>query len=207
VVFFSTDTSNANRFLALHLGADAVFNKDMVMLELVEKIRKILYVKKIFDTIASDTLINHTLFHSGARYFQYRLIEELARSSRYKNKFALVIIQIDKIFSIAKQYSRQSADTVLKKAAKIFRFNIRAVDLLCKYGQDKFMLLLLDANLSTANVAVKRIYNVIQKSDFGSSEQPFLLKLSYGISICGEDGIKDLSSLFLNALTNLEKNK
>ena len=82
-------------------------------------------------------------------YFEGRLEQEIARSSRYKYPVSVLMIDIDHFKLINDTYGHQQGDIVLKEVARVIKSNIRAVDLCARYGGEEFAVILPETDLTT----------------------------------------------------------
>ncbi len=71
-----------------------------------------------------------------------RTIEsELSRSIRYQQPLSLVLIDVDHFKKINDTYGHQSGDTVLCELVRVIQANVRAADLLFRWGGEEFVVL------------------------------------------------------------------
>ncbi len=82
-------------------------------------------------------------------YFEGRLEQEIARSTRYKYPVSVLMIDIDHFKIINDTYGHQQGDVILKEVARIIKSNIRVVDLCARYGGEEFAVILPETDLTT----------------------------------------------------------
>lgn len=82
-------------------------------------------------------------------YFEGRLEQEIARSTRYKYPVSVLMIDIDHFKMINDTYGHQQGDVILKEVARIIKSNIRVVDLCARYGGEEFAVILPETDITT----------------------------------------------------------
>jgi diguanylate cyclase (GGDEF)-like protein len=100
-------------------------------------------------------------------YFKTRVKEEIQRSERQNQAFALAMIDVDAFKGLNDRFGHPGGDAVLKETARIMKGNVRGIDILCRYGGDEFVLILPQTNRDEAAVVCERIRAEIEHHDFG----------------------------------------
>ena len=101
----------------------------------------------------------------------YDLAEmELNKARRYQNPLSVLYVDIDNFKQINDRLGHHTGDTVLRAAAKIIKNNIRAIDIIGRFGGDEFVILLAQTGAeSIAPVARKvkeKLFNLMQKNNW-----------------------------------------
>ncbi len=112
-----------------------------------ERLHAELEVKAITDGLTG--LFNHA-------HFYQRLTEEIERSERYGQSFAVVMMDVDAFKHYNDSRGHQAGDTALQLVADCIRSGVRRSDLAFRYGGDEFAAILLNADPSRAQRAVNR---------------------------------------------------
>lgn len=117
---------------------------------------------------------------NNRRFFDQRLIEETARAQRTNESLACLFMDVDHFKAVNDQHGHQLGDQVLRKIAGLIREQLRASDVLGRYGGEEFSALLVNASNDSAMEIAERIRVVIEQESFSTSEE---LSMSVTISI------------------------
>lgn len=122
-------------------------------------------------------------------YFMKRLVQELERSNRFRLSLALLMIDIDNFKLVNDTLGHPQGDAVLKIISKLIKKEVRAIDLVGRYGGEEFIVLLPetgygeDASSTTgALVVAERIRKAVDE-EFRGLQKPLNLTISVGVAI------------------------
>jgi diguanylate cyclase (GGDEF)-like protein len=102
------------------------------------------------------------------RYLDRRLLEEIARARRQAYRLSCLYIDVDHFKQVNDTHGHQAGDDVLREVASRIKAELRMSDALGRFGGEEFVVLLIDADLDSANMVAQRIRASI-------ADQPFLL--------------------------------
>lgn len=100
------------------------------------------------------------------RRFEDVLQKEFARSKRYEEALALMMIDIDHFKTINDTFGHQVGDQVLAGVAKIISAQFREVDTVARYGGEEFAVLLPQSTKAGAAMAAARALEVVAGHPF-----------------------------------------
>jgi diguanylate cyclase (GGDEF)-like protein len=100
------------------------------------------------------------------RYFDAKLHVKTARSQRYGYPLGLLIIDIDNFKLTNDNTGHLEGDKVLMQAAELITAEFRTVDVVCRYGGDEFVVLLVEASASASLEIANRICNQVSQYAF-----------------------------------------
>ena len=83
------------------------------------------------------------------RYFNQVIEHELYRSSRYSHPIGFLMIDIDRFKEINDKFGHQVGDKVLQAVAQFLKRELRASDVVIRYGGDEFLAMLLETDGQT----------------------------------------------------------
>ncbi|HYM00084.1 MAG TPA: diguanylate cyclase [Blastocatellia bacterium] len=127
-----------------------------------------------------------------------RFQDELARASRHKQEFAMVVIDIDHFKHVNDTYGHQAGDAILAHVASLLEAGKRSEDLLGRIGGEEFVLLLSDNSVESAVEAANRIREGVAVTSLKYEHQMLKVTVSGGLSMYPSDGM-DWDTLFLAA--------
>jgi len=117
------------------------------------------------------------------RYLEQRLCEEVSRAQRQGHPLACLFLDIDHFKQVNDSHGHQVGDRVLREVAERIKAQLRLSDTLGRYGGEEFVVLLVNANRSTAAVIAERIRQSIAERVFMIDSQDGLaVTLSIGIA-------------------------
>ncbi|NJN47828.1 MAG: GGDEF domain-containing protein [Candidatus Competibacteraceae bacterium] len=102
----------------------------------------------LFDQVTG--LYNHSAFH-------FYLGQEIKRADRYQKVFAVALIGIDDFAYYNEANSYIEGDLMLRKIGQAIRSSIRDVDVIARFSDDQYSLLLTETEEKKAFLVAERI--------------------------------------------------
>ncbi len=93
----------------------------------------------------------------------YSLGKEIENSKSKNKEFALVLIDIDNFKEINKTYGYLAGNDILKKFVNVVKSNLRNIDLIGRYGGDKFLIIFPGATTQQVSTVIKSIKSKIEQ--------------------------------------------
>jgi diguanylate cyclase (GGDEF)-like protein len=106
-----------------------------------------------------------------------RVRDEFERARRYQLRFALVVLDIDRLRDVNARSGQAAGDRVLGEVGAMLQREIRAPDFVARYGGDEFALILPETDGPGARLFVERLRSALVRSafpDLGIGEVPRL---------------------------------
>lgn len=118
------------------------------------------------------------------KYLHARLDAEISRSKRYGTDLSCLLIDIDFFKTVNDMYGYDWGDILLKKIADMLKALIRKEDVLTRYGDEEFLLILPNTSESQAFIFAERFRRDIEKMEFipAHEEERHPITISGGIS-------------------------
>ncbi len=137
---------------------------------------------KLATTDGLTELYNH-------RYFQEQIRMQVEQSKRYNTSFSLIIIDIDFFKKFNDTFGHQSGDAVLKEVAQTLRRNVRATDIVCRYGGEEMSIILPNTSKEEALLTAQKICERVASKKFKLfNGKETNVTISLGVSTYPSDG-------------------
>jgi len=78
------------------------------------------------------------------------LDDEVARVNRFGDSFSLIIAHLDNLEDIEESYGQEGIDYVLKSVAGVLQTKVRKIDIISRWDDDKFLILIPKTNAEQA---------------------------------------------------------
>ncbi len=145
---------------------------------------------------------------SNYRHFIEVCSAEIARAKRNRRTFALMLMDVDRFKDYNDTFGHQAGNYVLAKIGSIMSRFFRSTDLPARYGGEEFVVVMPEADKSTALKRAEELRRRISL-ELSREKDPQILKditLSIGVAAFPEDG-EDLQTLIEKADSALYKAK
>ena len=114
--------------------------------------------------------------------YDERIMQELARWTRYQTPFSYAILDIDHFKRINDSYGHNAGDKALKIIGQMMLKYVRQSDYVFRIGGEEFVLLLTSTPADQAGKMVEKLRAGIAASSFHFKGEPVQLTLSAGIT-------------------------
>lgn len=134
--------------------------------------------KKMHLTAIHDGLtglLNH-------KSFLDRFEEEISRAGRFNQKLGLVVLDLDKFKLVNDTYGHLYGDYVLQEVSNIILDNVRAIDVVGRYGGEEFAVLLVNTDIRDCIPLAERIVQSIAEKTFLSGGIAINITISAGMA-------------------------
>lgn len=153
-----------------------------VIIKYLIKSRDFDHQYKLATTDGLTELYNH-------RYFQEQLQQIVAHAKRYEVPLSLIIIDIDFFKRFNDTYGHQSGDAVLRQVAFELKKNVRASDIVCRYGGEEMSIILPNTRYEEAVAIANKLCTIISSKKCKlSNNRESNVTISLGVSSFGSDG-------------------
>jgi diguanylate cyclase (GGDEF)-like protein len=127
-------------------------------------------------------------------YFEQQLDLEFKRAERRRQKFALLMIDIDHFKELNDTLGHHAGDQVLRDVASILVKDMREVDTVARYGGEEFVIVLPETTQLGAMYVAERLRHAVEQAKFlvgsptsGSPSSVRRLTISIGVSVYDSD--------------------
>jgi diguanylate cyclase (GGDEF)-like protein/putative nucleotidyltransferase with HDIG domain len=119
------------------------------------------------------------------RFLMETLDMEWRRSTRTGRQVSLAIMGLDGLKQVERHMGRPEADKALRAAAAVLGVQSRQSDLVARYGEDEFAILMPEANTQQAVILAERLRAAMQADDFLHAHE---VTASFGIATFPDHG-------------------
>lgn len=166
------------------LTYDYILNNPINETELNVRIRALL---KTYDTkrsLVKSAICDELTGLYNRRYLHHRLDAEISRAKRYGTPLSLLLLDIDYFKIVNDMYGYDWGDILLKKIAQMLSALVRKEDVLTRYGDEEFVIVLPETTESQAMIFAERFRKDVEKMEFipANEQERHPITISGGIS-------------------------
>lgn len=183
-------------------------NKD----ELLIRTNALLKIKDLKETLSLATTTDELTGLYNRKYLHERLDAEISRAKRYKTQLSCLLFDIDFFKVVNDMYGYDWGDVLLRSLADKLKSLVRKEDVLTRYGDEEFLLVLPNTSEENAFLFAERFRRDIEKMEFipAGEEERHPITISGGISTypCLENVEEDSNTIIRyaeHALYNAKK--
>lgn len=180
--------------------------------ELLIRAKALLKIKELKDTLETATTTDELTGLHNRKYLHDRLAGEISRAKRYNTKLSCLLFDIDFFKVVNDMYGYDWGDVLLKSLAEKLKLLVRKEDVLTRYGDEEFLLVLPNTSEENAFLFAERFRRDIEKMEFipAGEEERHPITISGGISTypCLENVDEDANTIIRyaeHALYNAKK--
>jgi diguanylate cyclase (GGDEF)-like protein len=122
------------------------------------------------------------------RFLIDALRKEVGMAQRFHEVFSLIMIDVDGLKEYNDVHGHLGGSEVIRQVARISSSKIRAIDMLCKYGGDEFVVVLPRTAKRGAAMVAERLRELIEKHRFPGEDITGKITASFGIASYPGDG-------------------
>ena len=181
--------------------------------ELNVRIKALLKTFEVKKNLIKTAICDELTGLYNRKYLHHRLEAEISRSKRYNTPVSCLLFDIDYFKIVNDMYGYDWGDILLKKVAQILNALVRREDVLTRYGDEEFMVLLPETTEQQAVIFAERFRNEVEKMEFipANEDERHPITISGGVACypCMEDVEEDANTLIRyaeHALYNAKQN-
>lgn len=180
--------------------------------ELLIRAKALLKIKELKETLETATTTDELTGLHNRKYLHDRLSGEISCAKRYNTKLSCLLFDIDFFKVVNDMYGYDWGDVLLKSLAEKLKSLVRKEDVLTRYGDEEFLLVLPNTSEENAFLFAERFRRDIEKMEFipAGEEERHPITISGGISTypCLENVDEDANTIIRyaeHALYNAKK--
>jgi diguanylate cyclase (GGDEF)-like protein len=198
IILLTAKSELMSKIEGLDCGADEYLTKPYDMSELTARIRSMLRIKQLNDSLRNAnkqleelSVTDELTKLYNRRYINKKLEDEFRRAQRYKRPMSCVMFDADHFKSVNDTYGHKFGDLVLKEISAIIQETVRLVDICGRFGGEEFIAILPDTDLDNALILGERIRKKVEAHEFKDENHTIHKTISIGISSAPDELIKD----------------
>ena len=152
-------------------------------------------LKKANDNLEQLSITDGLSGLYNYRYLIHSIESELRRAIRYHRTIALLLMDIDYFKNLNDSYGHRCGDYVIKTVGKLLKSNVRATDVVARYGGDELAVMLIETNAKSALEVAEKLKLEIGSHVFQWQTKELSVKVSIGLATAPAPGIQEASHL------------
>ncbi|MBN2897775.1 MAG: GGDEF domain-containing protein [Clostridia bacterium] len=164
------------------------------------------YTSQAINAVTSKILMRKTFYLSkydsltglyNRSYFEQYFEDYNKHALRYKEHYAIVLIDLNRLKTINDKFGHVAGDRALQEFANLFNSKIRETDILARFGGDEFIAIFHNSTLDQTQARLKLIHEEFTNYHIRYGGFNIPLRFSYGVSASPDE------SMILNILVKL----
>lgn len=152
--------------------------KDKTKERLVNELKKMR--ERIFEF--EESIVDELTCVHNIRHFLILAGHEYERALRYERALSFIMLRPDNFKQLKKNHEDKIIDQILVTVAERCRTNVRSVDVLGRYRDEVFCLLLPESNLTNARKIAERIRLAVAEESVTTDSGPINITISLGVT-------------------------
>jgi diguanylate cyclase (GGDEF)-like protein len=137
----------------------------------------------------------------NVRYFLNRIDEELQRALRYKRALSVIVVSIDDFTAIYESFGVDLGNHILKEAFKCIKDTLRGIDIIVRFKDNDFVIILPETSRENAHLVEGRIAAKIEALSFQIAATISSLKIRISTRVnCFDDFSRPARELLQEAI-------
>lgn len=133
------------------------------------------------DTVAAAT-IDRLTGVPNRQHLLGQLFSEVERASRYDRPLSVAFVDIDHFKQVNDSSGHHAGDIVLRGVAQVMRQNLRATDMIGRYGGEGFLLILTETGVDEAATLGEKLCQLVLRQQFQADGVGLSVTVSIGIA-------------------------
>ena len=152
--------------------------------ELGLRVKNLLRIKELKEKVSEVSTTDELTGLHNRKYLYEHLETEISRARRYETKLSCLLLDIDFFKVVNDMYGYDWGDILLKKISEMLKDFIRKEDIVTRYGDEEFIVILPNTSEENAFLFAERFRREIEKMEFipANEEERHPITISGGIA-------------------------
>ena len=148
------------------------------------KIKNLIKIKDLRDKISNISTTDELTGLHNRKFLLERLDSEISRAKRYNTPVSCILFDIDFFKVVNDMYGYEWGDVLLKKLSEMLQNLARKEDIVTRYDDEEFMVVLPETSEENAFIFAERFRRDVEKMSFipAGEDERHPVKISGGIS-------------------------
>lgn len=180
--------------------------------ELIVRVKNMLKIKELRDKLKTLSTTDELTGLHNRKYLLERMEQEISRARRYGTALSVLLFDLDFFKVVNDIYGYEWGDVLLRSIADKLKQLIRKEDIITRYGDEEFVVVLPNTSEDNAFLFAERFRKDIERMEFipAGEEERHPITISGGISTypCFQDAEEDANTIIRyaeHALYNAKK--
>jgi two-component system cell cycle response regulator len=187
VIFLTVKGELQDKLAGFSTGADDYLCKPFKVEELLARIQAILNrIASCQELVLQDELTKVY----NRRYLQMCLAKEISQAKRREGSFSIALVDLDYFKKVNDNHGHLAGDELLQRLVDKLNFNLRAADVICRYGGDEFVILMPETAPVKAYKILERLRQLVAAKPLELSKSGLQIGLTLSVGVAGfpQDG-------------------
>ncbi len=144
--------------------------------------QEILQIRERADCLEREVMLDELTQINNRRAFDLQIRENLRRYHRSRNKFSLILMDVDHFKKVNDAYGHKAGDKCLKEIAQLIRSALRKTDFLARYGGEELVAILHGCDAENAENFAEKIRMRIELTRFSYQGITIPITISLGVT-------------------------
>ncbi|HBB35767.1 MAG TPA: diguanylate cyclase [Cyanobacteria bacterium UBA8803] len=145
---------------------------------------------KLHETLSIQSIRDPLTGLFNRRYMEESLERELHRAQRKKQPMGIAMLDIDHFKQFNDTFGHEAGDAVLRTLGQFLQRNIRASDIVCRYGGEELLLILPEASLKDTTQRAEEIRQGVKCLNVEHRHQSLgAITVSLGVASFPDNGV------------------
>ena len=142
----------------------------------------VIEAKRYAESLKEQTLKDPLTGLYNRRFLEEALENIVAGVLRRGTALGILMADLDYFKSVNDKYGHDVGDKVLRETAQILKTNVRASDLVVRFGGEEFLILLVDVKEGESVKIADKLRNLVEMHTFETPKGPLKRTISMGVS-------------------------